>query len=536
MADERELDTPKADNEPRDPRKLNRRSFLKAGAVAVTGLVLGDRLGNPDPSVRTANAETLNIPPSQEIDGVLTYGFENPLTSQELEDLRLDINSKVDSHEITLSPDRLYGTYYIDAQTYNEFRGRYGESFQVFLKRHFAKMNQMLTEGNAGAGITNGVQSAELRRLVVIQEGFEPEASWHTGWKTKGFKDSDGAWGAWGPRPFRPDEYDWYDSAEKIHYGTIHEMGHTIFHVTDHYALDTVPQRGVGHTDTALQGINTHWSKYVTNLKWDPDDPNLMNLPYDPNHTPKFGSSIMWQLRGRVRDGNLHNLDITIPEGSGFSPNVAGTNVIHVGSNYNGRAIEVYRTDGDYVNRHLTRIAEGTINNGEFAIGNPFSGSTEPVQGRDMIVEYKGVILVKVVGGDPNNPEFAWMDVRAFNEAYERLNRIQEIRYLIQLANNSQTYQTYNWASHRNIEAIQPTPTTTSTSTETTTPTRTTTPTGTATTTPSASPTITSSPTASATPGGPTPTPTRTETPTPTATSTQGGLLKRILLPLIRRP
>ncbi len=310
-----------------------------------------------------------------------------------------------------------------------------GENIQMFLNRHFSKMTSMIQNGNEWISASGQqVKEIKLRRLIVIEDDVVPEASWHLGYIANGFKDSDGVWGyPFIGKPYNPQQNPWWDPVNKIDWGNIHEMFHTVFHVTDHYGLDvdftqpqaqflldrlqnneypgfdrhlaqklgTTPEEvkdfllhpeklesflqqkvdeakqkatlAITTTESALENVVAPWRKYTTYQRVFNGDPNELdpNIMNLPFDPGNIASSDMWEFVARKIDSKFHDLSRTIPEGAAFPPSIATKNILRLGDAYKGRVIKVYRTDGTYDQRELLEVTTGTVDDtGDFNLNS----------------------------------------------------------------------------------------------------------------------------------------------------------------------
>ncbi len=433
------------------------------------------------------------------IDGVETYGSDRPLTADELKTLVTILNDKTTRGEVEINPNEFYGIWLVRPKTYTEFEKENGETFQKYAKRVYDVQTTMIKNGNSF--IPNGkdhIKGVKLRCIIQVTEDADPSGSWNTSYLENGpTKYADGWWGFWGDEPRQPRNDSWWSDEFNVSMADVHELGHVVRHLSDDYGLDSVftsegqteylltlvktspdaknklakilnvktnevettlkkRQTKIMQTQTtqssALNNVSSQWREYITNRRTDSDGANIMNLP----SSAKESSYAMWMYARRIRQGVFHSLESTIPESTAYQYEIAPHNVLNLGTQYNGAKISVYRTDGDYINRTLTPIKTGLVEKGEFDLGDPFNNALEEVEGRMLIPDYKGVLFIRVdkKGTNGTNPEFAWTDIRIFNEAFEKTGRTIGVVYNMSLANNTMSYEEYNWASQLDVEPL----------------------------------------------------------------------------------
>lgn len=242
---------------------MNRRNFLKllgiSGAAAATvGAGAGvDKLFAKGPE---------GI--SQKVDSIETIGLDSPLTQFELRVLIDSINKE----NIRLKENTYYGTFFISEKALKEFNANLGgESFQSFLRRHTNVLDALLKAANPP--ISGGFK---VNRLVVLRDGTQPPSLYelsNNNWAAKGMRDSDGYWNF--SSFYQPKHTSYYDAQQNIDYGLIHEWGHTILNLADHYALDVEPQPSQ-FLDKESVGIPVEWRRYMSRERNDLGSPLMI--------------------------------------------------------------------------------------------------------------------------------------------------------------------------------------------------------------------------------------------------------------------
>ncbi len=210
-----------------------------------------------------------------------------------------------------------------------------------------------------------------------------------------------------------------------------------------------------------FRGVPTEWRKYFVNQRIGPPgttpDPDGSTIMSEASQM-KISRYAMYVQLNRIREGKMHDLTYTKPEIYGIPPLIAEENYLNVGTALNGQQFEIYRSEGDYGDRHFERILNGSVEDGKINIQNPWSDPNllVNVQGRDMIPEYRSLLFIKVIGSDPDNPKWIYMDARSFFEAYIKHHKTKAVEFThIPLADKNSIFQTHDWASHGNTRVYQ---------------------------------------------------------------------------------
>lgn len=278
--------------------RLSRRKLLQLSGGAAAGLALGVVKPDLGSKPREARASVT----SETIDGVETFGHNQPLDQSQHDALVAEKNAQFGNR--TLNNNTYYMTAYVTESQYERFAADNGESPQWFHTRHINALRDMLRGANPTITTLNPVTGLKdggiiLRRLVVIKEGVRYPSSFFSTYLSKGWKDSDGTFIVPSNRLVINDgryvaaEQPNYNRFMNTDYGYIHELGHDVLHLNDQYALSVLRS---DHVDQALLNILPYpWQEYLPGHRSDIARDDTM-----ANMGPRVGEYTAWQLKRRI--------------------------------------------------------------------------------------------------------------------------------------------------------------------------------------------------------------------------------------------
>jgi len=391
----------------------------------------------------------------EEIDGLETYGDQDPLTQDELSLLITELNSR----ERAMRADTYYSTFFITDKAYDQFPIDEKESFQNFLRRQITEMSRMLKDGQPP--VKGGV---EVRRLIIVKEGVSCPGSYDLSYleERNRINDSDGTYfipDLWTeyfdnekdgffkpsntivlPAPRPP----YYNSEEGLHYGLIHELLHQITHFPEPYALsyfDYRPSLAIDENAVELQDVPPQW-KYYDIIKGRNDLGNTIMT----NANSRLGPYESWFFYRREMAGDTHNLEKTMREATWSAPNdIPECSIISFGKDYADSQVFVYRTTGNDNERSInsTPLVIARLDSaGSFIIGNPFKEFTYLDRRGGGILACEGTLLIKVYKNGVVHVR--WMDVRDFNLAYWRGHE-STVKMEMNIASEADDPQAFDW-------------------------------------------------------------------------------------------
>ena len=356
------------------------------------------------PSPTATSTPPYREPVSQLIDGLWTYGQDQPLTEEELAGLVGFLNSD----PLPMEEDAYYVTFLASETAYGAFAQDYGESLQSYFLRHVAWMDRQIRA--ADPPVEGGLVA---RRLIVIEDGI-----WDHHLDVRGFdylahglEDSDGAWSF--IERYCPDRCGFYNQELGLDFGLMHEWIHAIFKLPDHYALDFHAQYG---RSGVLAEIPEPWRSY-----WAGDRPDISRTDFamgGGGSTLRSYSAL--QLAERRARGIVHDPERAWSELNFL--NQVPTNVVwDLGSGLAGAGVTVYRSQpcpSWYFNSDASAcktmnpvpVLEGQLDEqGRIAVGNLFAGY------ENIVPMKEGVLFIRVQAGE--EILFRWLDVRDFTLA-----------------------------------------------------------------------------------------------------------------------
>ncbi len=346
-------------------------------------------------------------PPSQTIDGLLTYGQDQPLTKSELAGLIGFLNTD----PLAMEEDAYYATFLASETAFQTFAQDEGESLQAYLVRHVAWMDRALKMANPPA--EGGLVA---RRFIILADGvfkFPWDVrSRRIDYVAHGLLDSDGSWSF--VDIYCPKSCGFYNTDLELDTALLHEWIHAIFHLPDHYAFDLHASTDI---HTLLEGSTELWQSF-----WSGRRPDISHGDFAMG-----GGGFMLrhysalQLLDRRNRGNTHDNDRNRYE-MGFLAQVPQVSVLDFGPESAGAGVLIYQTQAcppESPNRKASSckilvpdpVLDGRLDErGRIVVGNLFARYEVKVPVKE------GVLFIKVTNGDET--WFRWMDIRDFNLAY----------------------------------------------------------------------------------------------------------------------
>jgi hypothetical protein len=438
---------------------------------------------------RKAPEEVMEIPPSEEISGLETYGHNAPLSQEQTDTLIDHLNDEYSRGITERVPGTIYATELVRPEEYRLIPGLTEDpDYQTFLNRHEEVASTMLSD--ADPLLSGGLKN---RRCIGVEEGVVVCASWHRGWVTDGIFDCHGASGLWfNPRPYRPPDSAYWDSEARIDRGKIHEDGHLTFGIPDTYVISGYFGVSGARMHTEVVQLLLHEAEfYQDNVRgFTPDKireieknlqeervemadlpPALEGIPtewhnyYRGNRNDEEGRSLMtscdlnlsgyetWLLARRVAQGWSENDYRIKPEGvADFPQEVAVKNTFVFGEDYEGAQVQVWRTNGDYANLHLNdpAIFEGTVENGEVEVGNPFSTESGiNLTPEGLVPGYQALLFVRVtkdLGGGEVEEFCRYVDMGDISKGLGYSHYPYQLKMHMELADKNTSQAEFNWA------------------------------------------------------------------------------------------
>jgi hypothetical protein len=352
----------------------------------------------------TVTATAYREPVSQLIDGLWTYGQDQPLTEEELAGLVKFFNSD----PLPMEEDAYYITFLASETAYGAFAQDYGESLQSYLLRHVAWMDRQIRV--ADPPVEGGLVA---RRLIIFADGI-----WNTDLEVSGYdylahglEDSDGSWSF--IEVYCPDRCGFYNQELGLDFGLMHEWIHRVFKLPDHYALDFHPQFDIAGV---LAEIPESWRFYAAAGR-----PDLSNDDFamgGGGRILRHYSAL--QLAERRTRGFTHDQERAWSE-MNFLAQVPAEVVWDLGPDLAGARVTVYRSQpcpSWYFNSDASAckilgrvpVLEGQLDESDrIAVGNLFAGY------ENIVPMKEGVLFIKVQTGE--EIRFRWLDIRDFNMA-----------------------------------------------------------------------------------------------------------------------
>lgn len=404
-------------------------------------LPIETEVSDPTP---TATVVYYSEPPSQVIDGLVTYGYDEPLAGEDLERLIEYLNAD----PLVMEEDAYYATFLASENAYHTFAQDEGESLQGYLVRHVAWMDRALKMANPP--VEGGLVA---RRFIILADGvFEDD--WDVrgiDYGAHGLLDSDGSWSF--IEAYCPKSCGFYNTDLELDTGLLHEWIHAIFHLPDHYGLNYHPQHD---QSGVLTGIPEEWQTYLAGGR--PDISHGDFAMGGGGFTLRHYSAL--QLRDRHDRGITHDNDRARRE-LGFLIRVPRESILDFGSDFAQAKILIYQTQrcppehpgsssGYCKNVGPVPILDGLLNeDGRITIGNLFAGY------KTIVPHAEGVLFIKVIDG--NEVWFRWMDIRDFNLAYWH-GFTNSVRMRMNLASAADDPNQFSWEiKYREVYPKEPT-------------------------------------------------------------------------------
>lgn len=449
-----------ADNSEKHKPVITRREAFRIGAAsAITGL-LGYALGrgkgadsppaemptpspiaeatrlpnptqSPSPSPTKQATETphaINAEASKQeflprlINELETYGHQQPLSKEEWNRLKKQLNSTPSE----IRPDTYYGTFFINHNVYTQFLlENNNESIQSFLLKHEQKLNQML-------GVGDEQSRAKFRRVIVLKDEDKIEIGEVGGQ----LKDSDGDW--FFSTPYKLGQAAYYDKTERIDYGLLHEVGHSMLYLPDQYSLDFQNDQA-----TAVADLPKQWQVYHASRRNDISN-DLMSAGRFLN---KYS---LMQLRRRLPTQDVHNKEKS-REGNWFFPNEIPARInLDFGSQFAGAKMQICRSFEPNPDKRPSPYERkkdlGVL--GEFTLSPDglikFNRDKLLHPTQDKVIEAEISTLLLKITDNKGEKYVRWLDVRDFNIAYW-LGHKDEANMKMKAASKTDTPEGFNW-------------------------------------------------------------------------------------------
>ncbi len=423
---------------------IPRRDVLRLGAILAALLALKKaRSSFLGKAVETLTAqETVAVPEPQFINGVETYGHNEPLTNEQLIALRDHLNQKFLDGENKRPVNGMTATALVWAEEYNGEHAIHTETghedFQHFAKSQHEKMDEILK------GQTNLAGGATLKRVIVMADDAEPSITPFNINDGESFMDSNAVIGLWFHRPYNPTLAAYYIFALMIDAGYLHEEGHyQLPGMPDFYAIDgyfdqeeyqvsfdtiklllkNIPrlqaivggdpkielelikalqqfsqqetENSTAVTDSALEGLPTEWLKYLQSSR-DDDRNGMWTGGIDSLLLGRHEKAL---INRRYEKGWLHDRVKTYPETLwDFVSEFAPTHILKIADQENQNRwvagpdetveYKIYQTyDKDYASTRLKKkfttepTFAGKVIDGQFKLNqNPFEKGVERLE------------------------------------------------------------------------------------------------------------------------------------------------------------
>ena len=405
-----------------DTPRFGKRSFLKGfgKALVIHGAILTTTNAEQIGSALVAGGKLLAnqmvtsaeaTEPIRKAQSFEVIGASAPLSQNQLNNSIIEWNSV--SKE--MRPDTYYGSGFIWKGFYDRFTADNGMSYESFLTRHLTEVNRMLTETNPPTRV-----GYNLRRLVILQDGVESPASYHSGYLQNGIKDSDGTIRMIqdsqlaienGSYFFRRDAY--YNSQKDISYAFIRELiVLPSLHLTDIWVMNYPGIFNLSSPTSVITDLPTQWQGYET-VRSDIAQGDIMTEGSMPDTGWRFALYTASQL---ARRPDPHAFAATLKDYLGMPyefPSTAKMNLTTTtGDGING-PFQVYRSQGtgrSYDDKIIpdAPIYVGGLNN--FDPSKWFQRNSDGVVART-----DATFLIKTT---QNGVQYLrWGDVRDFNLA-----------------------------------------------------------------------------------------------------------------------
>ncbi len=395
--------------------KITRREFLKMTLGVAAGVLTNEKIAQAGSLINKPNQkEAPQLPLEQEysppsiIDGLETFGADEPLNEEQLKLLTEKLNSLGNEKR----DDTYYGTVFVTEETYKRFIfDDFQESFQSYLRRHEALFNQMLIE-NPIALAEGGFK---LRRLIVINNNV-PESDFFRDYYNNRITDCDDQYLI---KNYQPSKADYYDPSIRIDLGLLHEWGHYFLHLNDFYSLDFFSPVNI---PPPLREIPL-WQKYYGSYRDGIDNDGGVSRKDLADNTLMAGGGgrilglyNSLQLANRGKAGRVHNLRETLKDIWLWPADLPEQVVLRFYNVYGlpliVRNITVYETEADLANPNTRVWHSGPVYNFPGEIIRPVD--IFPVENGAI---KKGSEIIFLDIDTDRGKYFRWMDIRDFNIA-----------------------------------------------------------------------------------------------------------------------
>ena len=355
----------------------------------------------PTPELLPPAPPPVVVPIAKEIDGLLTYGEDKPLTADEFAELVKYLNSD----PLPISADTYYVTFLATESSYRTFLQDYDESLQSYLLRHVAWADREFKEANPP--VEGGLVP---RRLIIVDDDvFESEnVARGYDYSAQGLADSNGSWTFMGA--YRPETYFYYKPNLRLDAGLIHEWIHTVFHLPDHYGLDFYDPGG---GDAFFEGINEWWRRtYLASAR-----PDISR-----NDFAMGGDGLTLRHYSALQLSRQRRGETVVDPTTGFPAQVPQRVVLDFGPEFADAPITIYQTkaseNANYKPYFAKELSPDPIVAGRLdGLGRILIAGEDLFRGSSQTVPYSdGVIFIRVEVGEA--AWIRWMDIRDFNLAY----------------------------------------------------------------------------------------------------------------------
>lgn len=218
----------------------------------------------------------------------LLFKDYQPLSQSQLDKFIEHVNSDPQPKK----DDTYYAAIFANKSAYENFKKKSPTGIDGVINLHIMEMNKMLKPAGFKFLVT---------WFLVLEDGVAVPASWDETWPERGLKDSDGRDYLDDPK-YIPENSAYYSSSNKVDYGLLHEWGHEILHLNDHYNLD----RDLRWKNIALP-LSLNNAHYSTLVYYAADRPDQSNDLMSGGNGTEIRTFTRLQLARRKRQGFVHN-------------------------------------------------------------------------------------------------------------------------------------------------------------------------------------------------------------------------------------
>lgn len=371
---------------------------------------------------------------SQETDGLVTVGSENPLPTSQFNVLTERLNKA----EFSLENDTYYSTMYITKENYDQFHNSHNESFQSFLKRHEVTMNNLLVKQAAAIGQEE--IKFVIRRLIIAedQSGFPNRY-------VPNLNDSDGAWTFYREQAlYNPEDSGYFDKESGVDYGLLHEWGHAVFHLPDEYTLDVARNN---YIDQVIPYIPERWREYMSSWRNDTGGTLMSSV----GHT--FGEHAYYRLLNRIKDGIVHEKAKTASDLFVFPKDIPQFVTLQFDGMPEGEGItmcQTYAADMTDPNPYNWKKGLRQIVNGSLGVGGAITLSRAELEhttdDQPYISADKASYFIEVTSR-AGEKHFRWIDIKDLNLPYFRGMKDHAVLQT-KIASPNDTPDKFDWTIH----------------------------------------------------------------------------------------